>query len=183
MVLRPAVRRLHHLPDRRRSRRPTARRSTSSRPTPSSSGLHHRVRRRALRRRTTSPSTSTCSSSRGIVTTVFLGGWLLPFGIDPPDWVDPFVVLVKMSFVVFFFIWIRATLPAPALRPADELRLEDPAAAGDAQRPGHRDRGGEHMTDPKWDPEDRRRRRGHPRARSPAAPAAPTARSARRCAA
>ena len=26
-------------------------------------------------------------------------------------WVDPFVVLVKMSFVVVFFIWIRATLP------------------------------------------------------------------------
>ena len=47
----------------------------------------------------------------GIVTTVFFGGWLLPFGIDPPTWVDPFVVLVKMSFVVIFFIWIRATLP------------------------------------------------------------------------
>ena len=29
-------------------------------------------------------------------TTLFLGGWLLPFGIDPPTWVDPFVVLVKM---------------------------------------------------------------------------------------
>jgi NADH-quinone oxidoreductase subunit H len=47
----------------------------------------------------------------GIVTTVFFGGWLLPFGIDPPTWVDPFVVLAKMSFVVIFFIWIRATLP------------------------------------------------------------------------
>jgi NADH-quinone oxidoreductase subunit H len=46
-----------------------------------------------------------------IVTTVYLGGWLLPFGIDPPAWVDPFVVLAKMSFVVFFFFWIRATLP------------------------------------------------------------------------
>ena len=29
----------------------------------------------------------------GIATTLFLGGWLLPFGIDPPGWVDPFVVL------------------------------------------------------------------------------------------
>ena len=29
----------------------------------------------------------------GIATTVFLGGWLLPFGIHPPGWVDPFVVL------------------------------------------------------------------------------------------
>jgi len=47
----------------------------------------------------------------GIVTTVFLGGWLLPFGIHPPGWVDPFVVLAKMAIVTFLFIWIRATLP------------------------------------------------------------------------
>jgi NADH-quinone oxidoreductase subunit H len=47
----------------------------------------------------------------GIVATVFLGGWLLPFGIHPPGWVDPFVVLSKMFLLVTFFIWIRATLP------------------------------------------------------------------------
>ena len=47
----------------------------------------------------------------GIVTTVFLGGWLLPFGINPPTWVDPIVVLSKMSIFVLFFIWVRATLP------------------------------------------------------------------------
>jgi NADH-quinone oxidoreductase subunit H len=47
----------------------------------------------------------------GIATTVFLGGWLLPFGIDPPGWVDPFVVLAKMVLFVTLFIWIRATLP------------------------------------------------------------------------
>jgi len=47
----------------------------------------------------------------GIVTTVFLGGWLLPFGIDPPGWVDPFVVLGKMALITFLFIWVRATLP------------------------------------------------------------------------
>ncbi len=47
----------------------------------------------------------------GIVTTVFLGGWLLPFGIDPPGWVDPFVVLGKMALFTFLFIWVRATLP------------------------------------------------------------------------
>jgi NADH-quinone oxidoreductase subunit H len=47
----------------------------------------------------------------GVVTTVFLGGWLLPFGLDPPGWVDPIVVLFKMSLVTFLFIWIRATLP------------------------------------------------------------------------
>jgi NADH-quinone oxidoreductase subunit H len=47
----------------------------------------------------------------GIVTTIFLGGWLLPFGIHPPGWVDPFVVLGKMALFTFFFIWVRATLP------------------------------------------------------------------------
>jgi NADH-quinone oxidoreductase subunit H len=47
----------------------------------------------------------------GIVATVFLGGWLLPFGIDPPGWVDPFVVLAKMLLFLYLFIWVRATLP------------------------------------------------------------------------
>jgi NADH-quinone oxidoreductase subunit H len=47
----------------------------------------------------------------GIVTTVFLGGWLLPFGIHPPGWVDPIVVLFKMGLITFVFIWVRATLP------------------------------------------------------------------------
>ena len=47
----------------------------------------------------------------GIVTTVFLGGWLMPFGIHPPGWVDPIIVLAKMSFITFLFIWVRATLP------------------------------------------------------------------------
>jgi NADH-quinone oxidoreductase subunit H len=43
--------------------------------------------------------------------TFFLGGWQLPFGIDPPHWVDPIVVLAKSFIFVFFFFWIRATLP------------------------------------------------------------------------
>jgi NADH-quinone oxidoreductase subunit H len=47
----------------------------------------------------------------GIAVTVFFGGWLLPFGIDPPGWVDPFVVLAKMLLVITLFIWVRATLP------------------------------------------------------------------------
>jgi NADH-quinone oxidoreductase subunit H len=47
----------------------------------------------------------------GIAVTIFLGGWLLPFGIHPPGWVDPFVVLAKIVLVFTFFIWIRATLP------------------------------------------------------------------------
>src|ERR1700761_4026245 len=47
----------------------------------------------------------------GIATTVFLGGWLLPFGIHPPGWVDPIVVLAKMFLVFTFFVWVRTTLP------------------------------------------------------------------------
>jgi NADH-quinone oxidoreductase subunit H len=47
----------------------------------------------------------------GMATTIFLGGWLLPFGIHPPGWVDPFVVLGKMMIFMTLFIWIRATLP------------------------------------------------------------------------
>ena len=46
-----------------------------------------------------------------LTVTLFLGGWQLPFGIDPPTWVDPFVVLAKMGLILFFFMWIRATLP------------------------------------------------------------------------
>jgi NADH-quinone oxidoreductase subunit H len=47
----------------------------------------------------------------GLAVTIFFGGWLLPFGIHPPGWVDPFVVLAKILIVFSFFIWIRATLP------------------------------------------------------------------------
>ena len=47
----------------------------------------------------------------GLATTLFLGGWLLPFGIHPPGWVDPLVVAVKMMLFITFFIWIRFTLP------------------------------------------------------------------------
>jgi NADH-quinone oxidoreductase subunit H len=47
----------------------------------------------------------------GLATTLFLGGWLLPFGIHPPGWVDPIVVVVKMMIFITLFIWIRFTLP------------------------------------------------------------------------
>jgi NADH-quinone oxidoreductase subunit H len=47
----------------------------------------------------------------GIAVTMFLGGWQLPFGIDPPGIVDPFVVFAKIFLFVFLFVWIRATLP------------------------------------------------------------------------
>jgi NADH-quinone oxidoreductase subunit H len=45
-----------------------------------------------------------------LATTLFLGGWNIPF-VDPPTWVDPIVVLVKMCLFLFVFIWVRATLP------------------------------------------------------------------------
>jgi NADH-quinone oxidoreductase subunit H len=47
----------------------------------------------------------------GLVTTMFLGGWMIPGNPSVPGWVDPFVVLIKMTLVLTFFIWIRATLP------------------------------------------------------------------------
>ncbi len=47
----------------------------------------------------------------GIATTMFLGGWLMPFGIHPPGWVDPIVVIAKMMLFITFFVWVRATLP------------------------------------------------------------------------
>jgi NADH-quinone oxidoreductase subunit H len=46
----------------------------------------------------------------GITVTLFLGGWNVPL-VDPPTWVDPIVVLVKMIVFSLFFIWVRATLP------------------------------------------------------------------------
>ena len=45
-----------------------------------------------------------------ITSTLFLGGWMLPW-VNPPTWVDPFVVLAKTLILVFFFFWVRATLP------------------------------------------------------------------------
>ncbi len=46
----------------------------------------------------------------GLTVTLFLGGWNIPF-VNPPTWVDPIVVLVKMIVFSCFFIWVRATLP------------------------------------------------------------------------
>jgi NADH-quinone oxidoreductase subunit H len=46
-----------------------------------------------------------------VTATVFLGGWLLPFGIATPGWAMPLVVLGKTLLIVFLFIWVRATLP------------------------------------------------------------------------
>ena len=78
-----------------------------------------------------------------LIVTFFLGGWWLPFGIDPPTWVYPIVVLGKMLIFVYLFIWV-GDAAAAALRPAHVTGLEGAAAAGDAQRPRDGDhRGGD----------------------------------------
>jgi NADH-quinone oxidoreductase subunit H len=46
----------------------------------------------------------------GLIVTIFLGGWDIPIW-DQPNWLEPIVVIVKMCAFIFFFIWVRATLP------------------------------------------------------------------------
>ena len=46
----------------------------------------------------------------GIIATVYLGGWHLPF-VTTPGWAMPLVVLAKLVLVVLLFVWVRATLP------------------------------------------------------------------------
>jgi NADH-quinone oxidoreductase subunit H len=45
-----------------------------------------------------------------LMATLFWGGWDIPFW-DQPNWIEPFVVIFKILAFVFFFIWVRATLP------------------------------------------------------------------------
>ena len=43
---------------------------------------------------------------------MFLGGWLAPFNVAPFTWVPPFGWLaLKVSFILFCFLWFRATFP------------------------------------------------------------------------
>jgi len=47
-----------------------------------------------------------------ICTVLFLGGWLPPFDIAPFTWIPgPLWLILKICFVLFIFIWARATLP------------------------------------------------------------------------
>jgi NADH-quinone oxidoreductase subunit H len=47
-----------------------------------------------------------------ICAVLFLGGWLPPFDIAPFTWIPgPIWFIWKISFVLFIFIWARATLP------------------------------------------------------------------------
>ena len=48
----------------------------------------------------------------GLTTILFLGGWLPPFGIEPFTWIPgPIWFIAKICFVLFFFLWTRATFP------------------------------------------------------------------------
>jgi NADH-quinone oxidoreductase subunit H len=43
---------------------------------------------------------------------LFLGGWLPPFDVAPLNWIPgPLWLIAKICFVLFVFIWARATLP------------------------------------------------------------------------
>jgi NADH-quinone oxidoreductase subunit H len=44
-----------------------------------------------------------------IAVTFFLGGWMGP----GPGWLDPIWMIGKTLAMIFFFIWVRATLPRP----------------------------------------------------------------------
>jgi NADH-quinone oxidoreductase subunit H len=48
----------------------------------------------------------------GITVVLFLGGWLPPFDIAPFNWVPgPIWFILKISLILFVFLWVRATFP------------------------------------------------------------------------
>ena len=48
----------------------------------------------------------------GMTTILFLGGWLPPFNIAPFNWIPgPIWFALKMAFLLFIFLWVRATFP------------------------------------------------------------------------
>ncbi len=47
-----------------------------------------------------------------LATTLFLGGWLPPFGVEPFTWIPgPIWFILKVCLCLFFFLWVRATFP------------------------------------------------------------------------
>jgi NADH-quinone oxidoreductase subunit H len=47
-----------------------------------------------------------------LASVMFLGGWLPPLGFPPFTWVPGFVwLLLKTAFMLFLFLWFRATFP------------------------------------------------------------------------
>jgi NADH-quinone oxidoreductase subunit H len=47
-----------------------------------------------------------------MTTILFLGGWLAPFNVAPFTWIPGVIwFILKICFVLFFFLWVRATFP------------------------------------------------------------------------
>ena len=47
-----------------------------------------------------------------LASVMFLGGWLPPLNIAPFTWIPGFIwFLLKVAFMVFLFLWFRATFP------------------------------------------------------------------------
>jgi NADH-quinone oxidoreductase subunit H len=47
-----------------------------------------------------------------MTTILFLGGWLAPFGVEPFTWIPGWIwFIAKIAFVLFCFLWVRATFP------------------------------------------------------------------------
>jgi len=48
----------------------------------------------------------------GMTAVLFLGGWLPPFDVAPFTWIPgPIWFFLKIGFLLFVFVWVRATLP------------------------------------------------------------------------
>ena len=104
----PAVRRVPDLHDRRHRRdQPRAVRLPGS-GAGAGRRLPHRVQLDELRACSSSPNTSTWSRSRRWRPSLYLGGWLGPF---LPDWLAWMWFLLKVFLLLFFYIWMRWTLP------------------------------------------------------------------------
>jgi NADH-quinone oxidoreductase subunit H len=47
-----------------------------------------------------------------LTTILFLGGWLPLFDVAPFTWIPGVIwFILKICFVLFFFLWVRATFP------------------------------------------------------------------------
>lgn len=42
---------------------------------------------------------------------IFLGGWVWPFGVDNPVWLQVVLMSVKTGAFIIFFMWLRGSLP------------------------------------------------------------------------
>jgi NADH-quinone oxidoreductase subunit H len=50
-------------------------------------------------------------TAAGLIVTLYLGGWRVPFVPDPGVWLSVASFLFKLLFVCWVFVWVRWTLP------------------------------------------------------------------------